>query len=645
MTRGRSAVSGTVRSPLGLIVVMLLIAIAGVVIIAPPVLQSHADKIDVNAMQQGMSFRHLFGTDQLGRDILERTLVATRLSVLLALATTACASVFGVALGALPVVAGRRAGRLIVAAINLFVAFPGLLIALFLSMIFGVGARGAVLALALALTPSFARLTHTTASAVAGADYVSAARLLGVSRTRIVLRHVLPNIAEPLVVTATTVVGTALLALSALSYLGFGVQAPSYDWGQMLSEGLNNIYTNPAAALLPGAAIVVTGTAFILAGEVAAQIAAGQGRTSQGGRSRAQADPAPEEGGPTPGELGGSAADAVVRVENLTVTFPDRCARPVRGVSFAVRAGEIVGIVGESGSGKSLTAAALGSLVPHPGTAAAARLELCGRDLRQLDRGERNRLLGTSLATVSQNPMSAMNPAVRVGLQLAEVSQVHQGLSRRQAMARAVSRLAAVGISAPQQRARQYPGEFSGGMRQRAMIGMSLMAEPALIIADEPTTALDARVQREILALLRDASEKRQAAVLFISHDIAVVSKIASRVLVMYAGQIVEELPVASLAGKGAHPYTRALVASIPDMSTDRAQPLVTIEGRPPDPGEWPAGCSFADRCPLADANCRAHQPPLVTVGDGRRVACWKPQTEVAGTGIEPGAGRVGAER
>jgi oligopeptide/dipeptide ABC transporter ATP-binding protein len=418
----------------------------------------------------------------------------------------------------------------------------------------------------------------------------------------------------------------------------------------MLSEGLNNIYTDPAAALLPGAAIVVTGAAFILAGEAAAQIAAGRGGTFHVGRRPAKTVPDFAAHGPTSGELDGSAADAdladlVLRVENLRVSFPDLATTPVRGISFAVRAGEIVGIVGESGSGKSLTASALGWLVPHPGATTADRLELRGRDLQRMERGERNRMLGGSLATVFQNPMSAMNPAVRVGLQLAEVSQVHQGLPRGQAMARAVDRLAAVGIGSAGRRARQYPGQFSGGMRQRAMIAMSLMAEPALIIADEPTTALDASVQREILSLLRDAADSRHTAVLFISHDIAVVSEIASRVLVMYAGQVVEEIPVALLADRGAHPYTRALVASIPDMTADRAQPLATIEGRPPEPGDWPTGCSFADRCPLADAHCRAHRPPLVSVGEGRRAACWKPQADAAGAAREPDTGRIGGKR
>lgn len=193
-------------------------------------------------------------------------------------------------------------------------------------------------------------------------------------------------------------------------------------------------------------------------------------------------------------------------------------------------------------------------------------------------------------------------------------------------MARAVDRLKAVRIPAAERRARQYPGEFSGGMRQRAVIGMGLMAEPVLIVADEPTTALDVTVQREVLDLLRQVRDERDAAVLFISHDIAVVGEIASRVLVMYAGRIVEDLPVTALVDGAAHPYTRALVASVPDMGTDRQRPLATIAGRPPEPSAIGVGCSFAERCPFADETCRSTRPPLTSEPAGHRIACWHPQ-------------------
>lgn len=617
--------SGTLRSPLGSVTAVLLAVLLAVAVAAPALLTHRAGSIDVGAIQHGMSRRHPFGTDGLGRDILARTLVATRTSVWLALLATLLGALCGVVVGSLPVLVGRRLGRLVVAAFNLLVAFPGLLLALFLALVFGVGARGAVLALAVGMAPSFARLTHTTASGIAEADYMAAARLLGVPRHRMLVRHVLPNIAEPLVVNTTSQIGSALLSLSALSYLGFGVQPPAYDWGRMLSDGLPSIYTNPAAALAPCAAIVLAGITFVLAGEHLILVVAGPDAVAGRRVRTAVAGGDPDGPGDDAGPTG---SDDVLRVENLSVTFPGAGAplTPVAGVSLHVRAGEIVGVVGESGSGKSLTAQAIGSLVSHPGVSRAAVHELGGNELRRMRPAARERLLGNSLAMVFQDPMSALNPALRVGRQLAEVSEVHQGLGRRAAMARAVDRLRSVRIALPELRARQYPAEFSGGMRQRAAIGMGLMAEPILIVADEPTTALDVTVQREVLTLLRQVSEERGAAVLLISHDIAVIAEIAARVLVMYGGRVVEDLPVSALVDDAAHPYTRALVASIPDMTTDRELPLATIPGLPPDPAARPAGCSFAPRCPFADDTCRATRPPLSAAPGGRRVACWHPR-------------------
>jgi oligopeptide/dipeptide ABC transporter ATP-binding protein len=219
---------------------------------------------------------------------------------------------------------------------------------------------------------------------------------------------------------------------------------------------------------------------------------------------------------------------------------------------------------------------------------------------------------------------------MRIGSQLAEVSRYHQGLDRKDAQARAVDRLAAVRVNDPERRARQYPFEFSGGMRQRAMIGMGLMGSPRLIIADEPTTALDVTVQAQVLALLKQVQREQEAALLFISHDVSVVREVCDRVVVMYAGRVVEELPVADLAdpervesGGAQHPYTRALLAAVPDMTTDLAEPLATIPGTPVDPADVPPGCAYAARCPLASARCRTEEPQLVTDQRGRSVACW----------------------
>ncbi len=224
---------------------------------------------------------------------------------------------------------------------------------------------------------------------------------------------------------------------------------------------------------------------------------------------------------------------------------------------------------------------------------------------------------------VFQDPMTSFNPTRRMGGQLAEVARHHQGMDRKAALARAVDRMRAVRITEPERRAHQYPHEFSGGMRQRAMIGMGLMGSPALIVADEPTTALDVTVQQQVLDLLASIRAADDVALVLISHDVTVVGEVCDRVLVMYAGRIVEDLPAAELDTAARHPYTRALVAAVPDMDTDLAEPLAVIPGRPVDPADVPTGCAYAARCPLASARCRTEDPPLETDAAGRRVACW----------------------
>ncbi|WP_134740041.1 dipeptide/oligopeptide/nickel ABC transporter permease/ATP-binding protein [Nocardioides sp. 503] len=615
-----------VRTPLGLTTGLLVTAVLVLAIVAPMLWSDRAEVIDTDHILTGPSGDHWAGTDSLGRDIFFRALVATRLSMELALAATVIGVVVGLVLGSAPLLLGRRLGRLVTAGVNIAVAFPGLLLALFFAVIFGVGATGAVLAIGMASAPSFARLVHTLVAGVAALDYVSAARVAGVGRVRVLLRHVLPNIAEPLVVNATISAGGSLLAFAGLSFLGLGVQAPSYDWGRLLFEGIGMIYVNPAAALAPGLAVLVAGLAFNLFGE---SVAKGLGVSTVGGRltvtdEDAASAPALSAGGTDEHALDGSPSDLVLDVQDLRVSFPGPAGpiRPVRGVSFSVRHGEALGVVGESGSGKSLTALAVAQLIEEPGRVDAARLQFRGADLREGPRAHRH-LLGTSMAMVFQDPMTSFNPTRRMGGQLAEVAVHHQGMSRKQAMARAVDRLRAVRVPDPEKRATQYPHEFSGGMRQRAMIGMGVMGNPSLIIADEPTTALDVTVQQQVLDLLQAIRDEDDVALVLISHDVTVVGEVCDRVLVMYAGRIVEDLPADQLDGGAQHPYTRALVAAVPDMHTDLEQPLAVVPGRPVSPTDVIVGCPFAPRCPLADDHCRTVDPPLAPVEHGIKVACW----------------------
>jgi len=603
------------RTPLAATSAVLLAMLLALAALAPVLWGGRASAIDTGHILQGPSAAHWLGTNDLGQDVFFRVLVATRLSVQLALVATAIGVGCGLLLGVAPLLLGRHAGRLVNAVINLAVAFPGLLLALFFAVIFGVGARGAVLAIGLATAPAFARLVVTLVAQVAGLDYIAAARIAGVGRVRLLVRHVLPNTGATLIVNATLSAGGALLAFAGLSFLGLGVQPPGYDWGQLLSDGLDGIYEHPAAALAPGVAVVIAGLAFSLFGEALA-LGLAAPRVRRGPRVR---ELLPSDTAPAESDLAG---DAVLVLRNLEVRFPDG-SRPVRGVSVRLGAGESVGVVGESGSGKTLTALAVARLLEEPARVRADRLSLLGHDLLVGSGLVQRQFLGSSLGMVFQDPMTSFNPARRIGWQLAEVAAQHQGLTRRQAASRAVSRLRAVRIPAAERRARQYPHELSGGMRQRAMIGMAVMGTPALIIADEPTTALDVTVQRQVLALLKSIQAEQGAALLFISHDITVVGQVCDRVLVMYAGRVVENLPAAELPARARHPYTRALLAAVPSMTADRSRPLTVIPGQPADPARLPPGCAFAPRCPLADARCASSDPELAADGAGREVACW----------------------
>lgn len=576
----RRTLGTMLRTPLGATALALLALVVLTAIVAPPLWGAQADATDTGDLLAGPSAEHLIGTDNLGRDLLLRTVVATRLSIVLALLATLVAVGAGLILGVLPLLLGRFLGRAVTWLTGIAVAFPGLLLALFFAAIFGSTATAAVFALGLAGAPSFARLCQNLIAGIEARDFVSAARVGGIGRFRVLFRHVLPNIGEPLIVNATIGAGGALLAFAGLSFLGLGVQPPEYDWGRLMMDGLRGIYSNPLAALAPGLAVVIAGLAFNLTGESAARslglsddvLLSGPARVRRLRRTRAVSKAAAAVAQPSD--------DApVLEVEDLRVDFESTkggVVHAVRGIDLTVQAGEIVGIVGESGSGKSMTALAVAQLVTSPGRVEASTLRFLGVDLQAAGKARLRRLLGTSMAMVFQDPMSSFNPTMRMGDQLAEVATEHAGLRRREALERAADRLAAVRISAPKRRIRQYPYEFSGGMRQRAMIGMGLMVSPRLIIADEPTTALDVTVQSQVLDLLRAIRDEDGASILFISHDISVVAELCDRVLVMRSGVIVEELSASDLSS-AQHPYTRALLAAVPHMATDLDRPLATL--------------------------------------------------------------------
>jgi peptide/nickel transport system ATP-binding protein len=297
-------------------------------------------------------------------------------------------------------------------------------------------------------------------------------------------------------------------------------------------------------------------------------------------------------------------------------------ARAVDGVSFDVMPHETVGLVGESGCGKSVTSLSILRLIERPGRIEpGSRIEFEGRDLLTLDDRAIRDIRGNRISMIFQEPMTSLNPVFTVGDQVAEVARVHSGASRREAWDRAVDMLQQVGVPAPAERAREYPHQLSGGLRQRAMIAMALMMHPALLIADEPTTALDVTIQAQILELLAELQERVGMSILLITHDLGVIAESASRVLVMYAGQIVEQAPVRTLFAAAHHPYTEGLLSAMPRMGARRER-LTVIPGTVPSPTEWPSGCRFHDRCAYAWDRCRVEAPPLYQIGTGHVSRC-----------------------
>ncbi len=339
-------------------------------------------------------------------------------------------------------------------------------------------------------------------------------------------------------------------------------------------------------------------------------------------------------------------SEALLSVEDLRVSFKtdEGMVRAVRGVSFDVQRGETVAIVGESGSGKSVTNLAVMGLVPKPpGTIDGGRAMFGGQDLLSLSQHRLQDIRGRHIAMIFQDPMTSLNPLMTIEQQLAEMTRLHLGLTRHQARSRAVEMLGLVGISAPEKRLRDYPHQFSGGMRQRVMIAMALSCEPELLIADEPTTALDVTIQAQIMELLAELQSRKGTAIVLITHDLGVVAGVADRVLVMYAGRIVEKAGVRPLFARPRHPYTLGLLGSLPNVQSNRDEPLAAIAGQPPDMTVPITGCAFRDRCNYRFERCQTDDPLLTMREDAAGPSSLHPDVHMAAchavdVGVDEGA-------
>ncbi|ONG54439.1 peptide ABC transporter permease [Pseudoroseomonas deserti] len=601
--------------PAGLLGLILLLALAAPLLpLADPVRQNIAGRLALP------SANFWLGQDEYGRDVLSRILWGARVSLSVALAATIIAAVIGTLLGILGGYFRKFVELVTVRLAEVVLCFPPMLLALLVVTLLGPGAGTLVVSLGILFAPAFACLAYAETLSARALDYVTAQQALGAGPGRILLRTLLPNIAPPLIVQFSLTVASAMVLESGLSFLGLGVVPPSPSWGLMIRGARATMEQAPLLLFWP--CLALAGTVLVLNLFCDRLRDALDPRAGGGGPAgflrRAAALPGPA--------LRKDATPGLLRIRGLTleITGPRGPVAVVRDVGFSVAPGKTLALVGESGSGKTLTGLAVMGLLPGAVRVASGEIlytsrDGATRDLLRLPEAELRALRGRDLSMVFQDPSSSLNPLLRIGSQVAEALPRAPGR-----MARVVELFRQVGLPDPEGRARAWPHALSGGQRQRVMIAAAIANHPRLLLADEPTTALDVTVQAQILELLAGLKRSEQGmGMVFVTHNLAVVAQIADRVAVMYAGEVVEEGPVAEVFTAPRHPYTAALIAATPEGEAER---LSAIPGAVPQAWAMPAGCRFAPRCSEARPACAQTAPPLQSIGPGRATRClrWK---------------------
>jgi peptide/nickel transport system permease protein len=541
-----------------LAVVVVLAVLAPILPIANPNATDPATRL-----KPVLTAGHWLGTDQLGRDILARLIWGTQTSLLVGASATLIAAVLGSLIGLISGYAGGWLDEVLMRLIDMVMAFPYILLALAIVAVLGPSLINALYAIAIVNIPFFARNVRGVTVSLRRREFVEASRLSGKTHPQILFGEVLPSVMPIIVITISTTVGWMILETAGLSFLGLGAQPPQADLGSMLGDGRMQLFAAPHVMVVPGIMIFILVVSINLMGDGIRDVL--DPRLKSGALNRPM--PVTRLSRPTPPPRSVE-TPALLDVRDLAVGFESgRDVIPaVRGVSFTLNRGECLGLVGESGSGKSVTALTLLGLVTSPpGVVTGGAVYLDGRDLLGLPAAEVIAQRGGRVAYVFQDPLTTLHPLFRVGEQIAEAVMAHQRVSHREAWARAVELMVQVGIRDAAQRAFAYPHELSGGQRQRIGIAMALANDPDIIIADEPTTALDVTVQAHLLELLQELRRQRGLALLLITHNFGVVAAICDRVAVMRHGEIVETGTTLEVLDHPRHPYTQRLIACVPD--------------------------------------------------------------------------------
>jgi peptide/nickel transport system permease protein len=545
-------------------VIVVVAVLAPILPLQDPNATSPADRL-----QPMFTDGHILGTDQLGRDVLSRLIWGTRVSLLVGVSASFIAAFFGSLIGLVAGYAGGRTDNLIMRGIDMLMAFPYILLALAIVAVLGPGLLNALYAIAIVNIPFFSRNVRGITLGLSHREFVDAARLSGKSHIAIVLTEILPNVLPIIVITMSTTVGWMILETAGLSFLGLGAQPPQADLGSMLGQGRSLLFTAPMISVIPGLMVFLIVMSINLLGDGVRD--ALDPRLRAGALSRPMA--VTKINRRSVPEATDAAKNAAIAVTELETSFEGSAgAQPaVKGISFSLEKGECLGLIGESGSGKSVTALSLLGLVASPpGVITGGAVTIEGREVLDLSESEISAFRGGKVSYVFQDPLTTLHPLFTVGDQVAEAVRAHQPVSRAEARAKAVELLNTVRIPDAEKRADAYPHELSGGQRQRVGIAMALANDPDIIIADEPTTALDVTVQAEILRLLQVLREERGLALLFITHDFGVVADICDRVAVMRYGEIVEAGDTKTVLSNPQHPYTQRLIACVPKPGQGR---------------------------------------------------------------------------
>ncbi len=571
------------KNPLGVAALSVLLLIVLAVICAPLLTSYNPNAVSVLNILQGPGAGHLLGTDGAGRDVWARLLYGGRYTLAGALVATVVAAVLGITSGLLAGYYGKWFESASSWVTTLLMALPGIVVLLAARAVLGPSLWTVMIIFGVLLVPAFYRLVFAAVSGVRNELFVDAARVSGVSDLRIIARHILTVVRAPIILQASIVFGIAIAVQVGLDFLGFGDQSIP-TWGNMLNDGFTNLYRDPQLVVWPGLAVVITGVALTLFANALRDELEQSARPRRRRRAAAVTAAAvtaaavtaahPENDTIVHDEPSSTeAAPVLLDIEDLAVGYPQpngSVTRVVDNVSLDIRRGEVHGLIGESGSGKTQTAWSVLRLLPEGGEILAGSIRLDGEDLSRVPSAKMRDIRGGRIAYIPQEPMSNLDPSFTIGSQLTEPMRIKLGVSKAEAKARALKLLGQVGIPNPERTFASYPHELSGGMAQRVLIAGAVSCEPDLVIADEPTTALDVTIQADILDLLRELQQELGVTILIVTHNFGVVADLCDRVSVMQRGRIVETGPARAVFADPRHPYTRSLFDAILDESPAR---------------------------------------------------------------------------